>query len=77
MKKDNVINTVCGSLSGLMSDAIVFPLDTVKTRIIMEKNKLNNTSATKTLFNIIKNEGFISLFKGLNFILLKVFLQVN
>ena len=64
MSKNNLfVNLIAGGSAGFIESCINHPLDTVKTR--MQLNSRVQNSIYTTGKNIIKYEGFFSLYKGL------------
>lgn len=68
------VNLVAGGTAGLFEALCCHPLDTIKVRMqIQKKNQLGyNTNFLKTGLNIYKNEGFLSLYKGLGAVILGI-----
>ncbi len=54
----------CGTLFGMTSPLIGHPLDTVKTKMQAQTSYMAG-SATRTLLNVVKHEGFFALYRGL------------
>jgi hypothetical protein len=69
-KNEKVIGSLAGCLSGISSSIILSPLDVIKTRVMVQKNK----HLKESLFNIIKNmyksEGIASFYQGLGNLIL-------
>lgn len=64
----NFTNFLLASISGLISQTICYPLDTIRRRMIIKKNK-----NIKNVFNsIIRNEGFLSFYKGMTTNIIKI-----
>jgi hypothetical protein len=64
---DDARSVVAGALAGLLSDGVVHPIDTVRARLqvqAMHQTTTAYTSATQALRAIIRNEGFLALYKG-------------
>eukprot|EP00466_Bigelowiella_natans_P005312 jgi/Bigna1/48941/estExt_Genewise1.C_360015 len=51
-----------GSVAGILSTAVAYPFDTIKTRIQLGIG--NSTSMGGTLVHSVRNEGLLSLFRG-------------
>jgi hypothetical protein len=61
------ISVAAGALAGLFSDALVHPIDTVRTRLQVQQRASSlaqYTSATDAFIKIIKHEGASKLYKG-------------
>ncbi|KAK6099354.1 hypothetical protein MT418_000780 [Batrachochytrium dendrobatidis] len=59
---------VCGAIAGVIGTCLIFPLDTVKTRLQNQKSGLNGPQYRGILDGarkIITNEGFRGLYRGL------------
>eukprot|EP00761_Pharyngomonas_kirbyi_P009683 gb/GECH01009701.1/.p1 GENE.gb/GECH01009701.1/~~gb/GECH01009701.1/.p1 ORF type:complete len:190 (+),score=21.38 gb/GECH01009701.1/:1-570(+) len=56
----------CGALSGLLSDGLVHPLDTIRTRLQIERSHLQQEykSSVDVFRKMLKLEGPRSLYKG-------------
>jgi hypothetical protein len=71
-QQDLRVSLVAGAVGGLISDACVHPVDTVKTRLWCSSSALSTskqvgfayTSFSHALTSIVKNEGARSLYKG-------------
>lgn len=76
-KEKNIplIEGICGLLAGAVSKGVTFPLDTIRKRLQMySKTKLKHDTSDKMgqLCKImIRNEGFLSFYKGFGISLLK------
>ncbi|KIJ51451.1 hypothetical protein M422DRAFT_157838 [Sphaerobolus stellatus SS14] len=80
-------HALAGALGGVFSNAIVYPLDTLKTRIQADTTstkdekgkgkgpKSAKLSIMKLLLKITKEEGFIGFYKGFGASMLSVFSQ--
>ena len=56
-----------GTAAGFTQSLITYPLDMLRTRMSLDNHMTSNyTSMTRCFINIIKNEGFFSLYKGLS-----------
>jgi len=55
---------ICASLSGIAASLIVYPLEVVKTRLIMDSHHVKYSSAIDCLNMIVKQEGWQSLWNG-------------
>ena len=56
------MNFIPGAIAGLTSAILGYPFDTIKTRM-----QVNNYGNSKNIFiNTVKNEGFISLYRGIS-----------
>jgi len=55
---------VCASLSGIAASLIVYPMEVIKTRLIMDSHHVKYSSAIDCLNMIVKNEGWQSLWNG-------------
>ncbi|KAG8992364.1 ADP/ATP carrier protein [Tulasnella sp. 427] len=71
-------HALAGALGGVFSNAAVYPLDTVKTRIQAagEKNKGSNAQAPtvlQLLRKILRDEGFLGYYKGFGASMLNTF----
>jgi len=55
---------IAGTISGLLSKVIEYPFDTLKVRLQTTPEKYNN-SAMQCFRKMIKDEGYISIFRGL------------
>jgi len=55
---------LCTSLSGLIALFLTYPLETIKTRLILDKNKSQYTSALDCLQAVIMEEGWGRLWRG-------------
>lgn len=65
---DELINNMfCGSIAGVGNCLSGFALDTVKTRMQLEK-----ISVIECFKSIIKNEGFMALFNGIYYPLITI-----
>ena len=55
-----------GTLAGLTQTCTTYPLDMLRTRMSLDKTMTKNyTNIYKCLSNILKDEGFFALYKGL------------
>ncbi|PAV16154.1 adenine nucleotide transporter [Pyrrhoderma noxium] len=67
---------LAGALGGVFSNAVVYPLDTVKTRIqatSSSKGKAKDVSVIQLLLKILKEEGAFSLYNGFGASMLNTF----
>ena len=56
-------HTIAGGVAGLVEVLIMYPLDVVKTRTQLSKEK--SLGVFETLKTITKNEGFLTLYRGI------------
>lgn len=71
-------HALAGALGGVFSNAVVYPLDTVKTHIqagSRRHGKEAHKSILKLLFKIVKEEGTSGLYKGFGMNMVSVFTQ--
>lgn len=63
---------LAGSLAGLISDAIVHPIDTIRTRLQMQtsSNPIMYRSGTDALVKITRSEGVAALYRGFGIVAL-------
>lgn len=61
---------IVGSISGLIAQALTYPLDVVRTRITVDPKSY--TGIFQTIFKIVQDEGVLSLWSGLEPTLLGV-----
>ncbi|KAL7668982.1 hypothetical protein ACOME3_009658 [Neoechinorhynchus agilis] len=54
---------LAGSMAGLLSQSLIYPLDVLKTRIILSRSGEYN-GLTDLAFKMIRKEGLISFYKG-------------
>ncbi|KAG8894725.1 ADP/ATP carrier protein [Tulasnella sp. 403] len=70
-------HALAGALGGVFSNAVVYPLDTVKTRIQAAegkgKDKAKALSVWSSLFKILREEGFGGYYKGFGASMLNTF----
>lgn len=66
----NIANLVTGSISGILSISAVYPLETIRTYMTMDKEKYS--SIRSTAHNIIKRNGMRGLYKGISMSVLNV-----
>lgn len=75
-----LVHLFAGAFAGLLSDFAVHPIDTVRVRLQLHRSEENlassssmstpsgrftsRTSATRTFFSILRNEGISALYKG-------------
>ena len=70
-EKPNILKIIFSTLfSSSIGPILTSPIDTIKTRFMNPKYKYTNM--LEAFKDIIKNDGFISLYKGLEFRLLRV-----
>jgi hypothetical protein len=62
-KRESLIHLLSGAFSGIFSDFAVHPFDTVQTRVILTTS-YKHPNLIPFMRNIIKEEGFFSLWKG-------------
>ncbi len=66
-------NLTMGALAGCMAVSVTYPTDLIRRRyqvsLLMDKNP---TGLIDTWLNIIKNEGFLTLYRGLGATYLKI-----
>ncbi|KAJ6798663.1 mitochondrial substrate carrier family protein B-like isoform X1 [Iris pallida] len=64
-----LVSLVCGSLSGIASSTVTFPLDLVRRRMQLEgaggRARVYNTGLFGTFGHIIRCEGFRGLYRGI------------
>ncbi|KAL8167923.1 hypothetical protein V2J09_009422 [Rumex salicifolius] len=70
--KDAAIHFVSGGLSGITSAAVTYPLDLVRTRLAAQRSAVYYRGLSHALCTIVKEEGFLGLYKGLGATLLGV-----
>ncbi|KAK9789573.1 hypothetical protein WJX73_002973 [Symbiochloris irregularis] len=63
-----VASTVAGAAAGMTSGVLLFPLETVRTRLAVNSKKY--TSISTTVRTIARDEGLLSFYKGLSVSLL-------
>ena len=56
---------LCGGLSGMTSTIFCYPLDLVRAILTVQTNKLHYDGMGHAFRHIMKNEGFVGLYKGL------------
>lgn len=66
----DIANLFTGSLSGAMSISAVYPLETVRTYMTMDKKRFPNI--TTTIRDIVSRSGIRGLYKGLSMSILNV-----
>jgi len=74
-------NALAGAIGGVISNAIVYPLDTVKTRIQAESSssnapetkKPNNSNLKKIILKIFKSQGLTGFYGGFGASMLNTF----
>ncbi|KAG5190418.1 mitochondrial carrier domain-containing protein [Tribonema minus] len=64
-KKHPLIHLIAGGAAGAVESSVLFPLDTIKTRMQLRAKGRSAYGPITTAQRIIKNEGFFSLYKGL------------
>lgn len=66
--------TICaiGAISGIVSQTASFPFDTVRRRVMIDKNKGLNHSLKDCFLEIVHGEGIMGLFKGIELNLIKM-----
>jgi len=70
--KESTIALLAGALAGGVADFSVHPIDTVRTRLQVQKSQGSNAAYRGTAHafsSIIKNEGFTALYKGIGIVL--------
>ena len=83
MKKENnsLLNLLAGGFSGFCEATSCHPLDTIKVRMqlsrtVIAANDMNNSftkkGPVKVAKGIIKNEGFLALYKGIGAVFLGI-----
>eukprot|EP00121_Abeoforma_whisleri_P017181 Awhi_evm1s15750 len=65
-KKSFVTTLVAGGCAGAADASICHPLDTIKTRLQLQKTVGRSRGIIATTSNIIKVEGYFALYKGLS-----------
>ncbi|WOL04688.1 mitochondrial substrate carrier family protein B-like [Canna indica] len=64
-----MVSLACGSLSGIASSTVTFPLDLVRRRMQLEgaagRARVYNSGLVGTFGHIIRNEGFGGLYRGI------------
>ncbi|MQL72647.1 hypothetical protein Taro_004994 [Colocasia esculenta] len=64
-----LVSLACGSLSGIASSTVTFPLDLVRRRMQLEgaagRARIYNNGLFATFGHIFKNEGFRGLYRGI------------
>lgn len=60
-----LLDVTAGLFAGLISSACLHPLDTLKTKIMTNKSFANDYSVITTLSRVIREEGKMSLWRGL------------
>ena len=61
---ENLENLIIGALAGMVASAVVFPIDTAKTRI-QAADGATRLNTLQTIKKIIDEEGFLALYNGL------------
>lgn len=64
-RKPFVQHLVCGGIAGFVESSCCHPLDTIKTRIQLRGAQSVARGPIGTAANIVRREGFFSLYKGL------------
>jgi hypothetical protein len=55
---------ISGAGAGLLSDAVVHPLDTIRVRMQMDGEKTKFRTGTSTFLHVLRNEGIPAFYKG-------------
>ena len=71
--KDTFKTIMCGGISGILCWLVSYPQDVIKSKIQIGDIKLSGNKFKKNYYNIIKNEGYIGLWKGFSPCLLRAF----
>lgn len=67
LSKSMIINALAGALAGCTEYFVMFPLDSIKTRMQMLASDHKAYKGTwSTAYSMVKNEGFTSLYRGLS-----------
>eukprot|EP00960_Hanusia_phi_P033018 750196-Hanusia_phi.AAC.4 len=61
---ENLVNLAIGALAGMVASAVVFPIDTAKTRIQAAEGE-QKLNTVQTIKKIVDEEGFFALYNGL------------
>ena len=59
-----VYNMLAGAIAGMVEYTLVYPLDTVKTRMQSLSQTNMNKSMYSTMYHMIKGEGILRPFRG-------------
>ena len=65
---DVLLNGLTGSLSGILSGLLLYPLESIRTNIQTSKQAI---STIKFIKDKLKNEGLIDVYAGLNAFLVR------
>ncbi|XP_074308204.1 uncharacterized protein LOC141643077 [Silene latifolia] len=64
-----LVSLACGSVSGIASSTVIFPIDLVRRRMQLEgaggRARVYNTGIFGTLKHIVRGEGFRGLYRGI------------
>eukprot|EP01137_Pigoraptor_chileana_P026836 Opistho-2@8703 len=64
-EKSMFVNLVAGGGAGFMESATCHPLDTIKTRMQLARQRGSSMGPFATASRIVNNEGFFALYKGI------------
>ncbi|XP_071130456.1 mitochondrial thiamine pyrophosphate carrier-like [Mytilus edulis] len=60
-----IVHTVCGGLAGCIAITVAQPMDVLRTRFVAQGNEKIYSSLYSGIQTMIKEEGFLSFYKGL------------
>jgi len=63
---DQILNFLTGSVAGMAATTVVQPIDMIKVRVQIAGEASGNRSPMFLARQLIKNEGFFALYKGLD-----------
>ncbi|KAL3945289.1 MAG: hypothetical protein SGBAC_000637 [Bacillariaceae sp.] len=75
-----LLTVLCGATSGCMSTAITFPMDTIRRRMQIQNLHIDvehRLSSRQQLMHLVKDEGLLSLYRGITPEMLKVIPMVG
>lgn len=65
-------NFVCGAVAGAMANAVITPLDVIRTRLIAQDNRKGYTNTLHAAKTIMRSEGVRGLYRGIGPAMLQV-----
>lgn len=64
-KETPFIRLICGGVAGAIACTACYPMELVKTRLTVDK-KNHYSGIVNTFTSVVRNEGFLRLYKGLH-----------